>query len=260
MWGSFGSPSYLDHGNRMSFLLGLNWLAVAQIILIDILLGGDNAIVIALACRNLPPSLRMRGIVWGTLGAIALRIALIAFAVNVLQMPYLKLVGGSLLLWIGIKLLAESEFDRDKIRASERLVAAVKTIIVADFVMSLDNVIAVASAADQSGSDNQLALVVFGIAVSIPIIVWGSTIVLKLMDRLPIIVTLGAGLLGYLGGAMIFTDVALISWIQSNMPHHVAALPGFGVAFSIPGLLGALGVVAVGHWYAARRRESDDRE
>jgi YjbE family integral membrane protein len=236
----------------MGFLLELNWLAVGQIILIDILLGGDNAIVIALACRNLPRRLRMQGIVWGTVGAIVLRIALIAFAVNVLQMPWLKAAGGLLLLWIGVRLLADSEFDHDKIRASDRLLAAIRTIIVADFVMSLDNVVAVASAAGQAGGANQLALVVFGIAVSIPIIVWGSTIVLKLMDRLPIIVTLGSALLGYLGGAMMFTDAAIASWIQSHLPHHVAELPGFGISFSIPGLVCAIGVVIVGHWSAAR--------
>ena len=236
----------------MGFLLELNWLAVAQIILIDILLGGDNAIVIALACRNLPQSLRMRGIVWGTIGAIVLRIGLIAFAVNVLQMPYLKLAGGLLLLWIGVRLLAENEFDHEKIQAADRLLAAIKTIIVADFVMSLDNVVAVASAAEQAGGENQLALVIFGIAVSIPIIVWGSTLVLKLMDRMPVIVTFGAALLGYLGGAMMFTDVALASWIQSYWPHHIAELPGFGIAFSIPGVLCAIGVVIVGHWLAAK--------
>jgi YjbE family integral membrane protein len=236
----------------MGFLLELNWLAVGQIILIDILLGGDNAIVIALACRNLPHRLRMQGIVWGTVGAIVLRIALIAFAVNVLQMPWLKMAGGLLLLWIGVKLLAENEFDHDKIRASDRLLAAIRTIIVADFVMSLDNVVAVASAAGQAGGSNQLALVVFGIAVSIPIIVWGSTVVLKLMDRLPVIVTLGSALLGYLGGAMMFADAAIASWIQSHLPHHVAELPGFGISFSIPGLVCAIGVVIVGHWSAAR--------
>lgn len=236
----------------MSFLLELNWLAVLQIILIDILLGGDNAIVIALACRNLPRKLRMQGILWGTIGAIVLRIALIAFAVNVLQMPYLKLAGGLLLLWIGIRLLAETEAEHDKIRGSDRLLAAIRTVIVADFVMSLDNVVAVASAANQASGGNQIALVVFGIAVSIPIIVWGSTIVLKLMDRLPFLVTLGAALLGYLGGAMMFTDVALASWIQSYVPHHIVELPGFGIAFSIPGLLCAIAVVIAGHWSAAR--------
>jgi YjbE family integral membrane protein len=242
----------------MGFLLELNWLAVAQIIMIDILLGGDNAIVIALACRNLPTSLRTKGIVWGTVGAVALRVALITFAVNVLQMPYLKLAGGLLLLWIGVRLLAENENSHGHIHASERLLAAIKTIIVADFVMSLDNVIAVASAAEQSGSSNQLALVVFGIAVSIPIIVWGSTFVLKLMDRLPIIVTLGAALLGYLGGAMMFADVALVSWIRSYLPHHIAELPGFGIAFSIPGLLCAFVVVVAGHWFAAKGGGSDN--
>ena len=140
----------------MQFLANLNWVAVAQIILIDILLGGDNAIVIALACRNLPDKLRMKGIVWGTLGAIAIRIGLIAFAVTMLQLPFLKLAGGILLLWIGIKLLNEDGQHTD-IDGSERLWGAVKTVIVADLVMSVDNVIAIAGAAESAGS-HQLPL------------------------------------------------------------------------------------------------------
>ena len=146
----------------MDFLLELNWIAVGQIILIDLLLGGDNAIVIALACRNLPDNLRFKGILWGTFGAIAIRIALIAFAVTLLQVPYLKLVGGLLLLWIGIKLLADSDGSHGDVPASDRLLSAIKTIVVADLVMSIDNVIAVAGAAEQAGGENQLALVVFG--------------------------------------------------------------------------------------------------
>jgi YjbE family integral membrane protein len=238
----------------MDFLLELNWLAVGQIILIDILLGGDNAIVIALACRNLPSHLRMKGILWGTFGAIAIRVVLIASAVTLLKMPYLKLLGGLLLLWIGIKLLAEDDDAHGNVQASDRLLAAIKTIVVADLVMSIDNVIAVASAAEQAGGQHQMALVVFGIAVSIPIIVWGSTIVLKLMERLPVIITLGAGLLGYIAGGMIFSDVALVPWLQTNLPHQSVVLPGIGVNVSIPGLIGAVGVVMIGHWLARRHR------
>ena len=181
-----------------------------------------------------------------------LRVGLVVFAVNVLQMPYLKLVGGLLLLWIGVKLLAENEFDHGKIQAGKSLFAAIKTIIMADFVMSFDNVVAVASAAEQAGGENQLALVIFGIAVSIPIIVWGSTLVLKLINRMPIIVTFGAALLGYLGGAMMFADVALASWIQLYLSRHIVELPGFGIAFSIPRGLCAISVVIVGHWLAAK--------
>lgn len=238
----------------MQFLANLNWVAVAQIILIDILLGGDNAIVIALACRNLPDKLRMKGIVWGTLGAIAIRIGLIAFAVTMLQLPFLKLAGGILLLWIGIKLLNEDEQHTD-IDGSERLWGAVKTVIVADLVMSLDNVIAIASAAEQAEGEHQLLLVVFGIVVSIPIIVWGSTLVLKLMERFLVIVTLGAALLGYIAGGMIFSDVALRGLLQDFVEQTEFLLPGAAVHLSLPGLVGALGVVLAGLTLKRRRQE-----
>lgn len=234
----------------MDFLLTLNWVAVGQIILIDILLGGDNAIVIALACRNLPPQLRLKGILWGTAGAIAIRVALIAFAVSLLEMPYIKLAGGLLLLWIGIKLLADSGHDHGDIAASDRLLTAVKTIVIADLAMSIDNVIAVASAATQAADEHQLLLVVFGILISIPIIVWGSTIVLKLMTRFPFIVTFGAGLLGYLAGGMIFTDAGISQWL----PAHQVQIPATDLLISVPALAGAAAVVAIGSWLAKKQR------
>ncbi|WP_050477406.1 TerC family protein [Herbaspirillum rhizosphaerae] len=235
----------------MDFLLELNWLAVGQIILIDILLGGDNAIVIALACRNLPSNLRFRGILWGTFGAIAIRIVLIAFAVSLLQMPYIKLVGGVLLFWIGTKLLSDDD-GHGEISGSDKLFSAIKTIIVADLVMSLDNVIAIASAAEQAAGEHQLLLVVFGILVSIPIIVWGSTLVLKLMEKAPLIITLGAALLGYLAGGMIISDVAIRGWVQTYLPHHEFTVPGLQLHLSLPGLIGAVGVVIVGSLLARR--------
>src|SRR5437899_2252555 len=165
----------------MDFLLDLNWLAVGQIILIDILLGGDNAIVIALACRNLPPHLRTRGMVWGTVGAIVARIVLIGFAVSLLNLRYIKLIGGIVLFWIGVKLLASDDDSHAEVAASARLLTAIRTVIVADLVMSVDNVIAVAATAQMAGGRYQLALVVFGILISIPMIVWGSAMILKLM-------------------------------------------------------------------------------
>ncbi|WP_288392770.1 TerC family protein [uncultured Herbaspirillum sp.] len=242
----------------MELLTNLNWVAVAQIILIDILLGGDNAIVIALACRNLPDKLRMKGIVWGTLGAIAIRIALIAFAVTMLQLPYLKLVGGILLLWIGIALLNEEDEHTD-INGSDRLWGAVKTVIVADLVMSLDNVIAIASAAEQAAGEHQLLLVVFGIVVSIPIIVWGSTLVLKLMEKFPVIVTLGAALLGYIAGGMIFSDTAVQARLEYFIANTEFILPGAGVHLSLPGLVGALGVVLTGLTLKRRKAEQQHK-
>ena len=230
----------------MDFLLQLNWFAVGQIILIDILLGGDNAIVIALACRNLPPEMRIRGILWGTVGAIVIRIALIAFAVTLLQVPYLKFFGGLLLLWIGLKLLSDSDEGHSEIQASDRLLTAIKTIVVADLIMSIDNVIAVASTAEQAGGPNQLALVIFGILVSIPIIVWGSTMVLKLMERFPLIITLGAALLGYLAGGMMFSDIGLAPWIRAKLPYHEVTIAALDMQLSIPGLVGAAIVVLAG--------------
>jgi len=234
----------------MDFLMELNWFAVGQIILIDILLGGDNAIVIALACRNLPENLRLRGILWGTLGAILIRVLLIAFAVTLLALPFIKLVGGVLLFWIALKLLTEQD-DHGEISGSDKLWAAVKTIIVADLVMSLDNVIAIASAAEQAG-EHQLLLVIFGILVSIPIIVWGSTLVLKLMQRAPLIITFGAALLGYLAGAMLIADVVIKPWVERYLPLHELPLPTLHAHLSLPGLVGAAGVVIVGHWLARR--------
>ena len=234
----------------------LNWIAVGQIILIDILLGGDNAILIALACRNLPPAQRKRGILWGTVGAIVIRLALVSFAVALLNVPYLKLVGGLLLLWIGVKLLIQEEGDNDDIKGSDRLITAIKTIIIADLVMSIDNVIAVSSAAEHAGGEHQMLLVVFGILVSIPIIVSGSTLVLKVMERFPVIITLGAALLGYLGGAMIFSDAGLMLYIADQLPWLQFDVPGLHMHLSAPGLIGALAVPAIGHWLQARASQT----
>src|SRR3989344_2490616 len=174
------------------------WLALGQIIIIDILLGGDNAVVIALACRKLPPAQRTKGIIWGTAGAIVLRVILIAFAMTLLALPFLKFVGALLLVWIGVKLLAPDEEGHGDVQGSDKLLAAIKTIIVADLVMSVDNVIAIAGAAQNAG-EHQFLLVVLGLLISIPIIVWGSQLVIKLMERFPMIITAGGMLLG--GGA-----------------------------------------------------------
>ena len=198
------------------FLTAQFWVAVGQIILIDILLGGDNAVVIALACRGLPPAQRTKGIMWGTVGAIVLRVFLIVFALALLQIPYLKLIGAILLLWIGVKLLLPQDEGHSDIQSSDKLWAAVKTVIVADLVMSVDNVIAIAGAAQTAGSQHQVPLVIFGLLVSIPIIVWGSQIVLKLMDRFPFIITAGGMLLGWIAGTMAHTDPALVSYLPQD--------------------------------------------
>ena len=198
------------------FLTPVFWLAVGQIIMIDIVLGGDNAVVIALACRKLPPAQRIKGIVWGTVGAIVLRVILIFFALTLLQIPYLKLIGAALLLWIGIKLLVPEDDGHGDIEGSDRLWTAVKTVIVADLVMSIDNVIAIAGAADAAGSQHQMPLVIFGLLVSIPIIIWGSQLVLKLMDRFPAIITLGGMLLGWIAGTMAHSDPAIRGWLPQT--------------------------------------------
>ena len=219
------------------------WVAVGQIIMIDILLGGDNAVVIALACRGLPPAQRTKGIIWGTVGAIILRVILIAFALALLQVPYLKLVGALLLIWIGVKLIApEDEGGHGDIQSSDRLWAAVKTVIVADLVMSVANVIAIAGAAQGAGEQHQMALVIFGVLVSIPIIVWGSQLVLKLMDRFPIIITLGGMLLGWIAGTMAHSDPALVPYLPQDKWWHYAL-----------GIAGALLVLAIGKVVQNRR-------
>jgi len=236
------------------FLTAAFWVAVGQIIMIDIVLGGDNAVVIALACRKLPPAQRTKGILWGTAGAIILRVILIFFALTLLAIPYLKVVGALLLLWIGVKLLLpeDDEEGHNKIQASDKLWAAVKTVIVADFVMSLDNVIAIAGAAEGSG-DHKMALVIFGLLVSIPIIVWGSQLVIRVMDRFPIIITLGGMLLGWIAGTMAVTDPAVLPYVP-NVPTEAGKLPDAIASVRYgAGIAGALFVLAVGKWLSMRR-------
>ncbi len=230
-----------------AFLTPEFWLAVGQIIMIDILLGGDNAIVIALACRNLPPELRRKGILWGTAGAIVLRVVLIFFAMSLLALPYLKLIGAALLIWIGIKLLVPEDDEHGDLKASDKLLGAIKTIIVADFVMSVDNVIGIAGAAQTAGHEgHQMPLVIFGLLVSIPIIVWGSSVVLKLMDRFPVIIVAGGALLGWIAGTLAVGDPA----IQGYLP-QVESLR------YLAGGLCALLVVAVGKALAARAPQAN---
>lgn len=230
------------------------WLALGQIIVIDILLGGDNAVVIALACRKLAPAQRIKGIVWGTAGAIVLRVVLIAFAVTLLALPFLKLVGALLLLWIGVKLLAPDEEGHSEVQGNDRLLAAIKTVIMADLVMSVDNVIAIAGAAQNAG-EHSFLLVVLGLLISIPIIVWGSQLVIKLMERFPAIITLGGMLLGWIAGAMLVTDPAFANpdrwlwvWKVPLTDGEVPAWLHYGAS-----LTGALLVLLAGKIVIARR-------
>ena len=227
------------------------WVAVGQIIMIDILLGGDNAVVIALACRKLPPHQRTKGILWGTAGAIILRVILIFFALTLLAIPFLKLVGAILLVWIGVKLLAPEHDDaHGNITGSDKLWGAVKTVIIADLVMSVDNVIAIAGAAQGAGDGHQMPLVIFGLLVSIPIIVWGSQLVIKLMDRFPMIITLGGMLLGWIAGTMLVSDPAIAN---PDTWTWVPKLPQTDTVRYIAGVGGALLVLLIGKWVTMRR-------
>lgn len=189
----------------VELLAHLHWGALFQIVLIDILLGGDNAVVIALACRRLDRARRIQGILWGTLGAIGLRIVLIAFALSLLGLPWLKLAGALLLVWIGVRLMQPAN-DQPDVAVQASVWGAIRTIIIADLVMSMDNVIAIAAAAQSALPEHQLAYVAFGLLLSVPIIIWGSTLVLRLLDRFPQLVTLGAGLLGWIAGGMLVSD------------------------------------------------------
>ena len=230
----------------VEFFTALHWGAIFQIVLIDILLGGDNAVVIALACRHLPKKQRMQGILWGTAGAILLRVLLISFALVLLDIPFLKIVGCILLIWIGIKLLAPQHDQHGNITGGATVMSAVKTIIVADFAMSLDNVIAIAGAAQSTHADHQIYYVIFGLCVSVPIIVWGSTLVLKLIDRFPLVVTLGAGLLGWIAGGMFITDVFIVELIGD--PDTMTKLAAEAI--------GAIVVIGAGKWFASRRQRA----
>jgi YjbE family integral membrane protein len=222
--------------DALAWLAGLDWSAILQIIMIDILLGGDNAVVIALACRTLPPRHRKLGIFWGSFAAIVLRVVLIFFAVSLLNLPTLKIVGGLLLIWIGVKLILPPAGEaHHHIQSSDKLWSAVKTIIVADFVMSLDNVIAIAGAAEQADPNQRLGLIVFGLLVSVPFIVFGSQLILRLLDRFPVIILIGGALLGWIAGELLVGDTL----VDAHLPDH----PAIVYAASA---LGAILVIAIG--------------
>jgi len=226
------------------FLSAPFWIALGQIILLDLVLGGDNAVVIALACRRLPAAQRVKGILWGTAGAIVLRVIMIAFALVLLQVSYLKLAAGLLLLWIGVRLIAPSgSEEHSTVQTSDRLWQAVRTIIMADVVMSLENVLAIAAAAQRVGGTHQLILAALGLLISVPIIVWSSQLVLKLMDRFAFIIVLGGMLLGWIAGGMIHADPALASLAPQGDAWH------YGMA-----AVGALLVLALGWVQKARLR------
>ena len=232
----------------MDFSLQAFWIPLLKIIWINIVLSGDNAVVIALAARSLPPRQQMMAVAWGSGAAVALRIVLTLFAVALLQLPYLKLIGAALLLWIGVQLLLPEEGEAN-IDGHENMLAAIKTILVADLVMSVDNVIAVAAAAGDS-----VTLLILGLAISIPLVIFGSTLLIKVMERFPIVITVGAALIGFVAGEMVVTDPALRDWMSANFQvmEKKPVLAGIGLEV-IVGLLGAALVVAIGKLQARRQ-------
>lgn len=216
------------------------WLALLQIIWVNILLSGDNAIVIALACRNLPEKQRKMGIFWGVLAAVILRVVLTIFAVKLLELPYLKFVGGILLIWIGIQLIGPQAEDGHEVNAKSKLFDAIKTILIADLAMSLDNVIAVAGAAK-----GEVLLLVIGLALSIPLVVWGSRIVMLMIDRFSWMIIIGGGLLGYLAGEMIDTDAGVGPLLHASLSFPEHYLPYICVVL----------VLVIGKWLSLRQKK-----
>ncbi|MBU0588201.1 MAG: TerC family protein [Gammaproteobacteria bacterium] len=209
------------------------WIGLVKIIWINIILSGDNAVVIALAARSLPPHQQRMAVLWGSGAAVVMRIALTVVAVQLLELPYLQIVGGLLLLWIGVQLLSDEEEGEGESKEYGSLMAAVRTILIADLVMSLDNVIAVAAAAKGS-----MLLLVLGLAISIPLVIFGSTLMIKLMERFPIIVMLGAGLIGWVGGETIVNDLVFRDSLASNpMLHYVGAVAGAALVLALGKLM-----------------------
>lgn len=223
------------------FATAIFWIALGKIIWVNILLSGDNAVVIALAARNLPADQRKKAVLGGSAAAIVMRVVLTVFAVELLQYPYLKLVGALLLFWIGVQLLIPEDEAEDGIKSSDHLWTAIRTILVADLVMSLDNVIAVAAAAQSGPPESRLLLLILGLGTSIPLIIVGSQLLMTVMERFPIIITLGAALLGYVAGEMLIHDEAIAHWFT-------------GMTGTIVEIAGAVGVVLVGQWLARRKR------
>jgi YjbE family integral membrane protein len=216
------------------------WVGLMTIIWVNIILSGDNAVVIALAARSLPARQQKKAVFWGAGAAVVMRIILTIVAVELLKFPWLKLIGAVLLLWIAVKLLVPEEESGEGIESSSNLWAAIKTILIADLVMSLDNVIGVAAAAKGS-----IVLLVLGLLISIPLVIFGATMLMKLMERWPVIITLGAAILGWVAGEMAATDPVLAQWVNDNAAYLHWVAPAIGAAF----------VVILGKGLAARAKK-----
>jgi len=222
----------------MEFLQSTDfWIGLVKIIWINIILSGDNAVVIALAARSLPHEQQKKAIMFGSGAAVVLRIVLTVVAAKLLALSYLQIIGGVLLLWIGVQLFGDEEGEDGGGHEKASLMTAIRTILIADLVMSLDNVIAVAAAAKGS-----MLLLILGLAISIPLVIFGSTLMIKLMERFPIIVMIGAALIGWVGGETIVSDTALKDVLAANPWLHYAAAAA-----------GAVLVIGVGKFLAARK-------
>jgi YjbE family integral membrane protein len=230
------------------------WVGLGEIVVVNIILSGDNAVVIALAARSLPARLQRPAVVWGSVAAIVMRVVLTIAAVELLRLPYLKLAGGLLLLWIAVKLLIPAKEDDQGVPAESTLFAAIRTILIADLVMSLDNVLGVAASAK-----GDVVLLILGLAISIPLIIFGSSIMLRLMNRYPIVIVIGAALLGWVAGEMMTTDPIALGWVAENMQWAQIALP-FGGHIGLVPLGSAILVVLSGRLMATRAsRDSPGR-
>jgi YjbE family integral membrane protein len=225
--------------------IGTLALQVLQIVWIDLLLSGDNAVVIAMACRSLPEEQRRWGIILGTGAAVLLRIVFAAVIVQLLALPYVHIVGGVLLLWIAVQ-LALNEHAQHKVKARATLFGAVATIVIADGVMSLDNVVAIAGA-----SRGSLELMIFGLLLSVPLIVFGSTLLLRLLDRLPIIAWGGAALLGWIAGEMIAAEPFIDRWLDEGaLAHWFAKVRVYPELFAeIAGIIVTLAIAGILKWW-----------
>jgi YjbE family integral membrane protein len=234
------------------------WLGLGAIIWVNIILSGDNAVVIALAARSLPAHQQRQAVIWGAGAAVVLRIVLTIVAVELLKFPYLKLIGGALLFWIAVKLLVPEGDGGDGVKSSSNLIAAIKTILIADLVMSLDNVIAVAAVAKGS-----ILLLVLGLLISILLVVFGATMLMKLMESYPVIITVGAALIGYVGGEMLVTDPVVVDWFRVKahwmIDFELFAVFGRKFELSVAGLAGAALVVVVGKWLGSREPSDPGR-
>ncbi len=212
------------------------WIGLLKIVWINVILSGDNAVVIALAARSLLPHQQRKAIVLGSGAAVVLRIALTMVAAKLLAMPYLQIAGGLLLLWVGVQLLKEEGGGTESAKEQGGLLAAVRTILIADVVMSLDNVIAVAAAAKGSP-----LLLVLGLTMSIPLVTFGSAMMIRLMQRFPFIIDLGAGLIGWVAGDTIISDVSIQMIVGGVWLHYAAAAAGSVLVITAGKVLAARG-------------------